>query len=378
MQNIFKKFFDKNLAFIKPVAGSAVGIDIGASAIKVVEIKRKDGKAVLGTYGSLALGPYADLSVGAVTNVSPEIIAQALKDVLHESGITIGSAGIAMPSASSLIFLIDVPAVVTDEELPTIVPTEARKYIPVPVSEVTLDYSLIPRRASAKPTTPNTLQTQRIEMEVEKSEVLVVAVNNDTIEKYTDIAKKAQVNPTFLEIEVFSSIRSSFGHNKETVLMVDMGASKTKLTIVENSIVRNFHVVNRGGFDITNALANALAIPFEKAEQLKREHGLYGTSGDARSAEVIKASMDYIISEIKTVVYTYEKKYNQTLSQVIFTGGGALTKGFLEYAKTAFSTEVVCALPFEKVTAPAFLAPVLSSSGPEFSVALGIALRGLE
>src|SRR3989338_4208058 len=112
-------------------SGSAIGIDIGTSAIKVVEIKKKGGKAMLETYGAISLGPYAETDIGRVTNLPAEKITEGLKEVLSQSGVTTSSAALSIPVQSSLIFSISLPAQISQAEMATIVPTEARKYIPV-------------------------------------------------------------------------------------------------------------------------------------------------------------------------------------------------------------------------------------------------------
>ncbi len=374
MDNPFKEILAKGLAMLKMGGSSSsesvVGIDIGASSIKVVQLKRKGGKAVLETYGALSLGPYGDLDVGNVTNLPEEKLGVATVDVLKESDITSKSCALSIPSSASLVFLIDIPAAVPEKEFANIIPTEARKYIPVPISEVSLDWWAIPKKEES-------LEEATTETVAQKTEILVAAIHNETISKYRDIVKRANLSADFFEIEVFSNIRSTFGHELSPVLLLDLGASKTKLSIVEHGIVRSFHIINRGGFDMTTALSKSLSIPFTKAEQMKKELGLTTASADKSVAEILKLSVDYIISETNSVVLAYEKKYNRTISKVILTGGGSLLKGFLEIAQDNFHSEVILGNPFGKVEAPAFLEHALESAGPEFSVAVGLALRKL-
>ena len=90
--------------------GTAIGVDIGASAIKVVEIKKKGGRALLETYGAIALGPYADLEAGRVTNLPIEKTMVALKEVLKQSGVSGANLALALPIQSSLIFTLELPA----------------------------------------------------------------------------------------------------------------------------------------------------------------------------------------------------------------------------------------------------------------------------
>jgi len=380
MDNSLKKIFSEGLTNLTNAFNSnkakdeALGIDIGSSAIKVVQLKKKGGKAILETYGVLALGPYGKADIGAVTNLQTEDIARALLDVIKESNVTTNSAVIAIPSLSSLIFTLSLPGNISEGQIAKIVPIEARKYIPVPISEVALDWFVIPEEAESFETddvNKNTTQTNQ-----PKIEVLVVAIHNDTLSKYQDILKKTNLHSESFEMEIFSNIRSSFNHDLAPVLLVDFGASKTKVSIVEAGIVRVFHVVNRGSHDISKNISQAMGVTFEEAEKLKREVGL-----DARInpkvENIIRLSIDYIFSDINSIVLAYEKKYNKNISKVILVGGGSLLRGLLECAKENFKIEVVYSNPFSKTEAPAFLAPILEISGPEFAVAVGLALRQL-
>jgi type IV pilus assembly protein PilM len=352
--------------------GSVIGVDIGTSSIKVVQLKRKNGKAILETYGALALGPYASLDVGAVTNLPDDKLSAALADVVRESGVTTHEGGFSIPATASLIFLLELPAAISDKELPNIIPTEARKYIPVPIAEVVLDYWVIPKRevALGDPYTP--------EAGPAKTEVLVAAIHNETISKYNGIVKKTELTSGFFEIEVFSDIRATFAHELSPVMLVDFGASRTKVVIVEYGIVKAFHIINRGSQDITVALSKSLSVPFAKAEEMKREFGLFGSSLDKNVAEISKLSVDYVLNESQSAILAYERKYQKTVSKVILAGGGSQLKGFFEAARMSFSCDVELANPFGKVEAPAFLENVLKTTGPEFSIAIGLALRHLQ
>ncbi|MEK7104635.1 MAG: type IV pilus assembly protein PilM [Patescibacteria group bacterium] len=375
MDNPIKNFFS-NLNLFKGGSGdSAVGIDIGSSAIKVVEIKKRGGKAVLETYGAIALGSYADVDVGRVTNLPIEKTVEALKEVLKQSGVTTTSSAFAIPVQSSLIFTISLPAQVKESEISSIVPTEARKYIPLPITEVSLDYFILPQKESSfeeanNPDLPIMLP--------EKTEVLVVAIQNDAVSKYRSIVSQCNLEVGFFEIEVFSSIRANFEHELSLVLLMDFGASSTKLSLVEFGMVKSHHTINRGGADISSSIAQSLDVSFPKAEELKKEFGLFENPVEKSLADIIKVHIDYIFSETNNVLLGYEKKYNKTISKVIFTGGGSLLKGLKEVASNNLRTEIEIGHPFSKVGAPEFLGKVLETTGPEFAVALGLALRKLQ
>ena len=375
MDNSLKKFFSNINLFGGSSGGNAVGIDIGSSAIKVVEIKKKGGKAILETYGAIPLGPYADLDIGRVTNLPPEKIAEALKEVLKQSGVTTSSAALSIPVQSSLIFTIELPAQIKENEIASIIPTEARKYIPVPITEVSLDYFVLPKKETSFEEANNPDLSSLLP---DKTEVLVVAIQNDTVSRYRSIVSQCSLEAGFFEIEIFSSIRANFEHELSPVLLMDFGASRTKLSIVEFGSVRSFHIINRGGAEITDAISKSLSVPFSKAEEMKKEFGLFGNPAEKNLSDIIKIHIDYIFSETNNVLLGYEKKYNRTISKIIFSGGGSLLKGLKEVATDNFKAEIENGHPFSKVGAPAFLEKVLETMGPEFAVALGLALRRLQ
>lgn len=354
---------------------SVLGIDIGSSAIKVVQLKKKGGKAVLETYGAIALGPYGNTDIGAITNLQTDDVVKALLDVIKESNVTIRSGVIAIPSSSSLIFTISLPDKITEDKLATIIPIEARKYIPVPISEVTLDWFVLPKDSESGES--NIMDQSGAPAPIDaKTEVLVVAIHNDILSRYQEILTKTELKSESFEMEIFSNIRASFAHDLAPVLIMDFGASKTKLSIIEEGVVHIFHVVNRGGADITKNIASSLSVSFAEGEKQKRAIGLDSNS-NPQVADIVRLSIDYILSDTNSVVFAYQKKYNKNISKVILTGGGSLIKGLKERAVENFHTEVVYSNPFSKTEAPAFLTPILDISGPEFSVAVGLALRQL-
>ena len=351
---------------------SVLGIDIGSSAIKIVQVKKKRGRAVLETYGELALGPYAGIEVGRSTNLPNDKIVEALKDILREAKTTTLASGIALPLSSSLITFISVPPV-PEKQLAEVIALEARKYIPVPMTEVMLDYSLVPR----EDTFASDDETQGKQVEKQVQDVLVVAIHNEYINNYQAITAKSGVQPGFYEIEIFSSVRAVVEQGIQAVMIIDMGARATKLYIIERGILRASHIINRGAQDITLAISKSLSISINEAENMKRSFGLKGGPEYKELTEIITVNLDYVFYESNAALLNYQKKYMKNISKVILTGGGVLLKGFTDLAKISFQTEIVYADPFSKLETPAFLAEQFAQAGPEFAVAIGCALRRL-
>ena len=365
LRNIFSIFFKKN--------SSVLGIDIGSSAIKVVQIKKKRGRAVLETYGELSLGPYAGIEIGRSTNLPPEKIAEALKDILREAKTTTVAAGISLPLSSSLVTFVNVP-IVPEKQIADVISLEARKYIPVAMSEVLLDYSAIPKEDSYSNEDQNDLSKTT---EKKNQDFLVVAIHNEYINNYQAISSISGIEPTFFELELFSSIRSVIDQGNKAVMIIDMGAGITKLYIVERGILRASHIINRGGQDITMAISKSLSIPVDEAENLKRIYGVKGGPENKELTEIITVNLDYIFYEANATMLSYQRKYQKNISRVVLTGGSVLLKGLTDLAKISFQTDTEYANPFSKIETPAFFAERLAEAGPEFAVAIGCALRRL-
>ncbi|MCR4310978.1 MAG: pilus assembly protein PilM, partial [Candidatus Taylorbacteria bacterium] len=281
--------------------------------------------------------------------------------------------------------LVEFPAV-PNAQLATMIPLEARKYIPVPVSEITLDWWVIPKEEEKRPeteqgapfgaqpaenTTPTPATTSKVD-------VLIVAIHNEAINKYQDIVRKTGLDSSFFEIEVFSTMRAVLEEEGATVMIVDFGASATKLYIVDRGVIRVSHTVNRGSQEITLSMSRSLNVSVAEAENIKRTMGLEYVHDGVDVPLIMSATLNYIFSEANRVLLMFERKYNKSISSVLLSGGGINLKGMVEMAAGAFQAPVVVANPFEKVQAPAFLDPVLKGAGPEFAVAIGVALRKLE
>lgn len=358
---------------------SVIGVDIGASSIKVVQLRASRGIAILETYGEIALGPYGKQPVGKAVKLSPESLAQALSDLMKEANVTSRTGGLSIPFSSSLVSTVSLPDV-DDESLKRIVPIEARKYIPIPVSEVTLDWSVIPKEEGEDSALAPVRQGPA---QAPTREVLLVAIHNALLEQYHTITTSSGITVDFYEIEVFSAIRSALGHGLAPILLVDIGASSTKMYVVERGIVRLTHLVTQGSQHMTETLARSMEWEFEKAERIKREIGLAGSTAysvdeNERIKTALLSTLTRVFSEVNRVVLNYGQKYNKHVARVVLTGSGASLPGLAAHAKQSLNTEVEVANPFGRTEAPAFLENVLREIGPGFTVAVGLALRKLK
>jgi len=369
MGNPILDFFS---SIFTPKDTRVLGIDVGSSSIKIVQLKKQGGKAILETYGEIALGPYSGTDLGRATVLSTEKLSEAVKDLLKESNTTTQNSGLSISIGSSFIVFIKMPSS-EENNFAEMVPIEARKYIPVPISEVTLDWWAIPKDEK----TVSEFQNEQKNEKEKTTEILLIVINNDALNKNREIQKLAGLASTFSEVEIFSCMRAVIEPSIAPQVIMDFGAGSTKVFIVERGILRASHVVNRGSQDITLSISKSLSLSFEEAEKIKIEQGIANIDKNNVS-EISSITVDYILSETGRFIMNYYKKSNKKITKVVLTGGGSLLKGLKEKAQNSFETSVEIADPFSKVEYPAFLEGVLKTAGPEFSVAIGLAIRKLQ
>lgn len=381
--------FDLKKLFAKKKSKSVIGIDIGSSSIKIVQLSEKKGKAVLDTYGSLSLASYANVEIGKATNLSVGKLVVALTDILKEAKVTTNIGAVAISFNASLMTTIELP-VESEKHLKEIIPNEAKKYVPVPIGEVSLDWSVIASDEVKEFEEKNKKQKKSEEDKYEspaakrlkekhivsKLKVLIVAIQNDVINRFKDIVNSASLDAEFFEIEIFSALRSVLEPNSPPVMIMDIGAASTKTYIVEKGNVESSHIINKGSQDITGDIARSLGVSVKEAEILKRMKGLSSTN-DKKLREAIFLTLDQIFVDIGRILRNYQNDKKKSLEKIILVGGGASMKGLPEAASANLQIKVETGDPFSKVDAPAFVYEILKNNGPEFAVAVGVALRRL-
>ncbi len=344
----------------------AVGVDVGHASAKVVQLRKDHGQAILETYGEMALGPYSDLAIGQVANLSVEKTVDLLQALSQEAGVLGKTVAMSIPLRSSLLTILELPEL-SRNNLDRVVPIEARKYVPVPISEVELDWWMLP-------------ETQMTKGSVEKRhlEVLVAAIHRDIINQYQEIGKRLGWSISFLEVETFSAIRSVFSGALDATVILDIGAGTTKLSIVDYGVVRVSHTISKGSQDISMALSRTLGVDFAKAEEIKRKVGLNESVEDGRLNRIASVVVEYIFAEANKVMTMYQAKHKRAMSKIVLIGNGALLRGLEDMAKESFDVPIELGRPFDKTEYPAFLEKMLSTTGPGFAVALGLALRQIQ
>lgn len=345
------------------LSNGVVGIDIGSSSIKVVELQEKNEILTLTTYGELQLGPYANKPIGSAVHLDPEREQAALVDVIRESAVRAKTAVFAMPLSSSFVTNVSLEAK-NEIDLSAMVRVEARKVIPASLSEVTLDWVELSKN-------------NKFDEEKKSHDVLIAAIQNAALDRFNVLMQFAGLGQPPTEIECFSTLRCLYKTEEPNVAVLDIGASSSKLYLVQNGMLVRMYRVHAGGLIATENIAKSLNIDFEEAEAKK-----YKADRDNDEFSDIKRahhnSYDRAFREFGQVLREFEKRSGLELDAIYLTGGGSLFPGVSEYAKETLGREVLLANSFSKVAYPAFMEDTLRNIGPSFSTALGAAIRIFE
>ena len=351
-----------------------LGIDIGTAAIKIVELDKSGGRFALQNYGLFELKGTDVQSSGpgmgqSILKLPDQEIIWGLKELIRKSNIKSTDAIASIPSFSTFTTIIEVPYL-SEQELAKSLPFEARKYIPIPLDEVILDWSIIditnPTVSKVVGSVPKPTTVQ----------VFLAAVPKDETEKYRRIMKGAGLNLKALELENTALIRALLGNDLSPTAIVNIGGRSTSIVIVDKGYERVSHNYEIGGFEITKSIARSLNVSIEKAEELKRKMGMNKADENIVN-EAMVSLIDMMVFETKKTISNYEGAKKQKISRVLLVGGLTNMPSFVDYFKQKLNMDVYGANAFARIIYPEQLKPVIQELANTFSIAAGLAMRDI-
>lgn len=337
----------------------SLGVDIGTSSIRIIELSREKKEVEkLENYGeiptqAISTQPIEKIEQGEAS-LSPADIAEGIRLILEEAEIKTRRATFSIPDFSTFFTSFELPPM-TQEEVVEAVNYEARQHVPLPLSEITLDWKII-RGVPGKNT---------------KLKILLAAVPREIIERYEKIADFCSLELQSLEAEAFSLRRALITNEKEAICLIDIGARSTTVNIVNEGILELSYSLDFSGSQLTEILAKGFSIDYERAEQLKIEKGI-------KVDGVLLPFIDSILEEIEKIFQNFHQTEGKDIEKAILAGGTAYLKGLPEYFSERLKTKVEIANPFSKISYPSTLKKTLSEIGPRYAVAIGAAKRELE
>jgi type IV pilus assembly protein PilM len=359
LKSVFGNFSSSPL-----LPGSAVGIDIGRGAVKVVELERTEDGPVLKTYGEIQIAPYAEQPIGSTVDFDVDTLEKVVVDVFREAGVQAQHGVVSLPLSAGFVTVVEITAS-PDENIEHRIPVEARKYVPIPLKEITLDWTLVG-------------ETQKTDKGMHRHRVLLVALPNETLLQYTQLLSSIELPNQPMELAIFSAARCLPPRlQSQTVALLDMGASVTTLTIYDASAVVAIHRFSAGGAMVTNKFAALIQIDIAAAETLKRSL----VEGEPYSEELRRtnaAVFEGTLHEVRRILQTYEQNFAVESIPVVLTGGVSCGVGIPAFVSDMLHRQAEPLFPFATVGYPAFMEDVLKKIGPVFTSSLGAALRQIQ
>lgn len=365
------------LEFLKAKKNSFVGIDFGTSSIKVVEVSYKDQKAFLENYGVIDLDWANNVTVNEEKDDSKKMsyeqkIRGALKKLVEKMGVKSESAYVSIPGFSGLITIIELPEM-PDEDLAKAIKFEAHKYIPSSLDEVVMSWEVIEHVKNSKVALS---QTFGKEIGTKKIKVLLVAAPKKEIELYDNFISDTKLKVGAIELETFSLVRSLTGDDAGSFLIIDIGSRATNIILIEKGIVMVNRNIDAGGNEITLAISDNMKISKQRAEDFKKSEKDILNS---KESPFVIPVLDFIANESKRILKAYtEKNQEARVDCVLLSGGTSKMKGLEEYFYHSLGVKVVVGNPWRRLMVQDNIKEFVEGLGGAFSVAIGLALRGIE
>ncbi|MBI5135222.1 pilus assembly protein PilM [Candidatus Uhrbacteria bacterium] len=392
---------------------SYLGVDIGASGIKVVELANDNGRPRLVTYGII------ENLFEQIGTIDPrdqtDVVAAQLKKLLKLAHTTTSKGIAALPTFSVFSSTLSMMPM-APKELVSAIRWEAKKIVPLPLDDMILDYKVLgevtgqsgqskapanapigtgsvgtmPSTDDQQPVPPEGVQQQE---EVRKDEqrtvrVLLTAAARDLVNRYVEVFKKASITVLSLETEAFALVRSLVGVDRTLIMIVDIGAVNSDFSIIDNGIPVMNRSIDLGGMAITRAMSEGLKLSLREAEQYKRDVGL-PVAVNAPLPQYFQDVLTPIVNEIRYLLNLYQRQVETVgsvtgsrapmkLEKIILTGGTSFLPGFVQYLSAQLNIKAYIGDPWARVIVPQELKPVLTDLGPKLSIAVGLAMREIQ
>ena len=352
--NPFKMFFPKKM----------VGIDVGTGSIKIVELSRWGKGKTLENYGeikssSLYKEPLRNIEQGGYL-LSNYFVSRAVRAILDEARIKTKAVIFSIPDFSTFCTSFELPPM-SKKELPEAVYYSAPQYIPLPITETTLDWRILSGEPGDKKT---------------PIKIFLVAIPNQIIQDYQKVAQLAGLDLYAVEAEALGLSRALIKDPKIYVCVVDIGVQSTTISIIHGQSLKKSYSLDFAGGQLTYAVSSVLGVGHTEADEIKNRDGLL--SQQKNISDTLYLLIDPLLLEVKKILYDFYLQENKEVDAIYLTGGTSSMPGLRDYFQESLKKKVEVPNCFSDLLYPPILEKTLEEMAPSFSVATGVALGGLE
>ena len=341
---------------------NVVGLDIGSSAVKLIELKEKKG----GTFELVKMG-LERLSPEAIVDGSimdSSLVVETISRLNSEKAIKNSNYATSLSGHSVIIKKISLPAM-SPEELAESIQWEAEQYIPFDINDVNLDY--VPLSSGSG----------------DNIDVILVAVKKEKINDYTSVISQTGKVPVLVDVDAFA-LQNAYEMNYpvsegKVLALVNVGASVTNVNVLSGSTSMFWRDITFGGNQYTDAIQREMSLSFEQAEDLKKGQAV----GDRTVQQVIpilnSVSEDFSGELRKTLDFFTATSGADRVDEIVLSGGGSGVLNLDATLRDKFGIPVTIMDPFKRVTVDEkeFNPELLAELGPSMAIAVGLAMRKL-
>ena len=341
---------------------AVLGVDISSTSVKLLELAQAGNRYRVESY---AVEPLPPNSVIEKTITDPQLVGEAIARAVKKSGTRNRFAACAVSGSAVITKIISMPANLSEDELEGQIQIEADQYIPYALDEISLDFYVI--GPSAK--------------EPGKVDVLLAASRSDNVDVRIAALEVGGLQAKVVDVEVFaleSAMRLLGGQNESMahahlVAVMDVGATASTLSVLENSKIIYTREQLFGGRLLTDEIQRRYGLSYEEAGLAKRQGGL----PDNYEPEVLRPFMESMAQEInRALQFFYSANQSGAVDHVVIAGGCASISGIDTLVQSRIETPTSIANPFSQMTAaPRVRAQALLNDAPALMIAAGLALR---
>src|SRR5213082_1896035 len=338
-----------------------VGLDIGSSSIKAVELKATKAGYELVSFGMESLAP--DTVVDGAIMDAPQV-ANAISKIFDAERIKTRNVATSVSGHSVIVKRVPLP-LMTEDELYDRIPSEASQHIPFDIADVNLSYQLLESMDS-------------------QMDVLLVAVKKDKILNHTNVLAQAGKTPVVVDIDAFG-LQNCFEVNYEpdagqTVALLNIGASVMNINIVRGGVPLFTRDVSVGGNQYTDALQKELDLSFEDAEKLKQGIEVSNVQPDQKTPHIRSVSEILLLEIQKTFDFFRQTASGENIQRIVVAGGTARVPGLVDLLREEFAMPVEELNPFRRVLVNSgkHSDDQIREMSPRLAIAVGLALRSFD
>lgn len=340
------------------VVGDFFALDIGSSAIRVVQLRGGSSKTLV-QYGAVPIDVKVALSDAPADQVK---VAEAVKTLVAETGIATRNVVVGLPSNKTFVTVTDLPKM-SSQELASTIKYQADQFIPMSADESRIDWALL----GDSPVDQN------------KAEVLLASVANKFSEQRMDLLESIGLNVIALEPDSLALARSltTRSGTQPAQLIVDVGEYATDLVITVAGVPRLVRSIPTGGQTFVKTAAQNLSVEDNQANQFVYKFGLDQTKLEGQIYRALEPAMETVVSEIQKSIKFFSTRYQSVQLETLVTSGvAAVLPGMSQYlaAKSGLTSSQV-GNSWQNVSYSNNIHEQLMSVNHQFAVAVGLALR---